>query len=488
MFNTDGNVPCWGKHALDKRACYLFKEPTKFPTGSYNLIGSDIIPPPCCFLSHSLPPTERSQKVCLARRPNHHTFPKSLCWLAADALHRSQFAPSSRKETETLQWRPQSPGRRHYSPLWTGQLVAAAAGTIHHNTHPNYLMCHSKEWWWQNTADCSTLVALVLVNGPFRKELESPAWLHCFVGGSPGVTFTTISKPRSNRCLRCKSIGRKSTFFRLMPTKKINKIKITLNPLFHHWYFPRVSHWLRKSCSQLICILNLILTIAPVLDQATQDSNKSFTPACWTLQYSTRKPAQLQHLFTDTWGSCHGKKIPSDGWASSEGGRDDEVQSEAFSRAVINGVLPETSAAPLSIIVRVAQPSGGMTVSVVRSLAVGGRLLRVSSAHVCQYKIEMIAGRVGALWQWRHSQQTVIHQWFPPAAGRWVVGLLRRVSSGSGALLKAEVFELCFQIFSRDIITVNKHVKKIGVLLWLILLKPMRVASLLGFCLNSSCT
>lgn len=78
-------------------------------------------------------------------------------------------------------------------------------------------------------------------------------------------------------------------------------------------------------------------------------------------------------------------------------GRDDELQSEASSGAVINGVLPETSAAPLSIIIGVEQPSGGLTASVVRSMAVGGRLFEVSSAHVCQYTMDMIAGRVGAL-------------------------------------------------------------------------------------------
>lgn len=71
----------------------LCREPTKFPTGS-----SDIIPPPCCGLSSSLLPTERARKVCLARRPNHDTFPESLCWLAADVLHRSQFVPSSTKK------------------------------------------------------------------------------------------------------------------------------------------------------------------------------------------------------------------------------------------------------------------------------------------------------------------------------------------------------------------------------------------------------
>lgn len=160
----------------------LCREPTKFPTGR-----SDIIPTPCCGLSGSLLPTERARKVCLARRPNHNTFSESLGWLAADALHCSQFAPSSMKETVTLQWQLESPACRHCSPLWTGQLVTAAAGTIHHNTHPNYLICHSNEWWWRNTADCSTLVALVLVNGPFRKEFESPAWLDCFVGGTPGA-------------------------------------------------------------------------------------------------------------------------------------------------------------------------------------------------------------------------------------------------------------------------------------------------------------
>lgn len=86
-----------------------------------------------------------------------------------------------------------------------------------------------------------------------------------------------------------------------------------------------------------------------------------------------------QHLVADTQG-----QLPisaSDGWAGGAGRRDDELQSEASSGTVINGVLPETSAAPLSIIGRAEKPSEGMTVSVVRSLAVGGRHLRFSSPH-----------------------------------------------------------------------------------------------------------
>lgn len=86
-----------------------------------------------------------------------------------------------------------------------------------------------------------------------------------------------------------------------------------------------------------------------------------------------------QHLVADTQG-----QLPisaSDGWAGGTGRRDDELQSEASSGTVINGVLPETSAAPLSIIGRAEKPSEGMTVSVVRSLAVGGRHLRFSSPH-----------------------------------------------------------------------------------------------------------
>lgn len=188
-------------------------------------------------------------------------------------------------------------------------------------------------------------------------------------------------------------------------------------------------------------------------DKVTQDIQRVWpnfcsNPDCWTWQYPTRKtrPAHLIGSI-NTWsltleGSLKKKKkSPSDGWTGSAGGRDDELQSEASSGAVINGVLPETSAAPLSIIIRVEEPSGGMTVSVVRSLAVGGCLLRFSSPHFCQYTIEAIAGRVGALWQWRRSP-TIIHQWFPPAAGQCVVGFLH-CASGSGALQR-QVYWFCW--------------------------------------------
>lgn len=160
------------------------------------------------------------------------------------------------------------------------------------------------------------------------------------------------------------------------------------------------------------------------------------------------RPGQRISSAASTLGRWHSraaskkkKKSPSDGWTGSAGGRDDELQSEASSGAVINGVLPETSAAPLSIIIRVEEPSGGMTVSVVRSLAVGGCLLRFSSPHFCQYTIEAIAGRVGTVWQWRRSP-TVIHQWFPPAAGQCVVVFLH-CASGSGALQR-QVYWFCW--------------------------------------------
>lgn len=86
-----------------------------------------------------------------------------------------------------------------------------------------------------------------------------------------------------------------------------------------------------------------------------------------------------QHLVADTQG-----QLPisaSDGWAGGAGRRDDELQSEASSGTVINGVLPETSASPLSIIGRAEKPSEGMTVSVVRSLTVGGFHRHILSVH-----------------------------------------------------------------------------------------------------------
>lgn len=58
--------------------------------------------------------------------------------------------------------------------------------------------------------------------------------------------------------------------------------------------------------------------------------------------------------------------------AGGAGGGDAELQSGGSAGTVINGPLPETSAARLSIIGRAEKPSEGVQFRDVRSLAVGG--------------------------------------------------------------------------------------------------------------------
>lgn len=65
------------------------------------------------------------------------------------------------------------------------------------------------------------------------------------------------------------------------------------------------------------------------------------------------------------------------------------------SGTVINGLLPETSAARLSIIGRPEEPSEGLMVSAVRSLAEGGHATTPFEVFItvfCHYTIKAIAG------------------------------------------------------------------------------------------------
>lgn len=82
--------------------------------------------------------------------------------------------------------------------------------------------------------------------------------------------------------------------------------------------------------------------------------------------------------------------------------RGDEVQSEGSSGTVINGGLPETSAARLSIIRRPGKPSEAATASTTRSESAG-----VSFRGFHHYTIKAIAEGVGAQGQ---SSQPVINQ------------------------------------------------------------------------------
>lgn len=120
----------------------LCREPTKFPTGR-----SDIIPPPCCGLSSSLLPTRRPQSLPREASKSRHLprIPLPISSRRSPPLSVGAKLHETQNNTETLRWQLGSPGSRHYSALWTGPPVTAAAGPIYHNTHPNYFMRHSNQ-------------------------------------------------------------------------------------------------------------------------------------------------------------------------------------------------------------------------------------------------------------------------------------------------------------------------------------------------------